>query len=207
MENILEFDNKILILINGSFTPFWDFIMYWASNIPIWIPLYIAIATAFFFSKAYGEKSLVKKRYSDLKPGWVGTIALLSIITCFGLCDQISVFIKEVTYRVRPGYNPELEGIIRLIDGKGHNLYSFVSSHATSTFGLATLSSLILRRKYYSIFMICWAAVISFSRIYLAHHYPLDVVGGIILGISLGLIVYTVYRFALNKLRSYITPA
>jgi undecaprenyl-diphosphatase len=69
-------------------------------------------------------------------------------------------------------------------------MYGFVSSHAANSFALASFTILIIRNKYYSVFIILWASLVSYSRIYLGVHYPGDILGGAILGIVLGFIVY-----------------
>lgn len=62
--------------------------------------------------------------------------------------------------------------------------YSFPSGHATIAFAAATVLSRIEPR--WTIFLYVLALLISFSRIYLGVHYPLDVVSGAILGWGIG---------------------
>lgn len=61
--------------------------------------------------------------------------------------------------------------------------FSFPSGHATSTFGAAVAVS----RMWPQWRAIWWIAalLIGYSRIYLAHHYALDVLGGALLGIAI----------------------
>jgi undecaprenyl-diphosphatase len=51
--------------------------------------------------------------------------------------------------------------------------------------------------------MFIWAAIVSYSRIYLAKHYPLDVICGAALGIALAICVYLIWKFALYKYEMY----
>jgi len=53
---------------------------------------------------------------------------------------------------------------------------------------------LIFNNKKYTIFILTWAIIVSYSRIYLGVHYPLDILGGALLG---GFISYLLY--ALSK--------
>lgn len=65
---------------------------------------------------------------------------------------------------------------------------SFPSGHAAAAFGSATLVSLVWRRA--SLFALPGAALVSFSRVYLGEHYPSDLLGGAILGVSVATAVY-----------------
>ena len=63
--------------------------------------------------------------------------------------------------------------------------YSFPSGHAASTFGAAVAVSRMWPRTR----VLWWvlALLIGYSRIYLGHHYPLDVAGGAAMGIAIAL--------------------
>jgi undecaprenyl-diphosphatase len=60
--------------------------------------------------------------------------------------------------------------------------WSFPSGHAASTFGAAVVVS----RMWPQTRVIWWmlAVLIGYSRIYLGHHHPLDVLGGALLGVA-----------------------
>lgn len=82
-------------------------------------------------------------------------------------------FVADTRARV-VGYQPET--------------YSFPSGHTTTSLAAATVLAFALPRRRAAI---AWAlaVVISFSRIYIGVHYPLDVAAGALAGIALGVLV------------------
>lgn len=192
MDWLLNLDRELLLAVNGWNSPIADRIMLFFSAIPVWIPLYIIIAALMFWPRWQTLRS-------ERIPVWMTALfCIIAIAVCFGFCDQASSFIKESVQRFRPGHEPALEGLVRLLEGKGGN-YGFVSGHAANSFGFATITSLIFRKKPYTAAIFCWASIVSYSRIYLAKHYPLDVICGAILGIAIAISVYMLLKYLLHK--------
>lgn len=98
---------------------------------------------------------------------------------------------KDVFERLRPCHNPNIASLVHVVDGCGGK-YGFVSSHASNSFALALFIGLLLRKhyKYFLPLMVFWAALVSYSRIYVGVHYPADILGGAILGSLIGIFVY-----------------
>lgn len=92
--------------------------------------------------------------------------------------------LKPLIGRERPEVSSSL-----VIDSIG---YSFPSGHATVAFAAATTLTMINRRNAYWAYPL--AAVISFSRLYLGVHYPLDVLLGALLGILVGILPYKIFK-------------
>ncbi len=186
LETLQHLDTQLFLFLNGIHNGFWDFVMYWVSDKLIWIPLYLYFL--YLIYKYYKKDMLY---------------ILLAIVLLIVASDQISVHLfKNVFMRLRPCHNPELEGLIHLVKGQCGGQYSFISSHATNHFAIATFLSLLLRGKikYFSISIFIWATVIAYSRIYLGVHYPGDVVAGIIVGTVIGLIIWQLYKVVLKLL-------
>lgn len=199
MEWLLEFDKKLLLLINGWGTPSMDPLMEFFSAIPVCIPLYVIIAGLCFVPSWYGRRSFIGSRTSIDIPVWIiGLVSVLAVALCFGLTDQISLHVKNSVGRLRPCFEPALDSLIRF-DLPNKAAYGFFSGHACNTFGLATITALIFKRRIYSAFIFIWAAIVSFSRIYLAKHYPLDILCGLLAGIVIAVGVYYLWKFSIGK--------
>ncbi|MDR9373870.1 MAG: phosphatase PAP2 family protein [Schleiferiaceae bacterium] len=178
---LLLWDAALLAELTSSGSAFWDSVMAWISNRWIWIPFYLLLLFLLF-------RELPLKSFL-----WaVGYLILLVIAT-----DQISVHLFKFTFeRPRPCHEPWLQHLLHLYEGHCGGPYGFVSSHAANVFGFATFLGMLFKRQWAASLLLIWAALIGYSRIYLGVHYPLDVLGGLFLGVLLGLLAgYLFYRF------------
>ncbi len=177
-------DQQLFIFLNSLNSPFCDQMMHAVSGKLIWAPLYLAILV--FLGIKYKRKFL---------------IILLFIILAITLSDQISAhLVKNLVHRLRPCHEPSLQGLVHLVNGECGGNFGFVSSHASNSFNVALLSLLLIRKRWFTITIIIWAAVIGYSRIYLGVHYPGDVICGSLLGAFIGWGVYSLYILTDNKI-------
>jgi undecaprenyl-diphosphatase len=174
---LVRLDQQLLLYLNSLNTPFWDEVMFAISGKLTWIPLYLAILI--YLGVRYKRKFIV---------------ILLFIILGITVADQTSVHLfKNVFQRLRPCHEPALEGLVHLVRGECGGLYGFVSSHATNSFYVALFSLLFIRKRWFTIIIVCWALIVGYSRIYLGVHYPGDVLCGSILGALIGWGIYSLY--------------
>ncbi len=174
IEKIIELDEQLFLYLNGLHYDFLDATMFWISDKYIWIPFYAILLGLIIW------KFKIKAVYVLLGIGLV----------ILGADQVTSGFMKPYFERFRPCHDPDLAGLVYLVKGCGGK-FGFASSHAANTFGLATFVFLLFNKIFrYTGFLFLWAFIVSYSRIYLGVHYPLDIIVGGIIGILIGWLIY-----------------
>ena len=174
---LLEFDKRAFLYLNGKHSPEWDEIMFWVSGDKSWIALYIIL--------------LIIIIYRERPYRFIFTILFVAIAV--GLSDYISVLIKNMVERPRPSHNPEIADLVHIVNNYRGGAYGFVSSHATNVFAAAIFLSNQFKNYKWSLVLLGWATLVSYSRIYLGVHYPLDIICGAVLGTLVAIQCY-VYK-------------
>ena len=118
------------------------------------------------------------------------------------VADQVSSgLIKHLVERLRPTHDPSLESMVHVVNGYRGGMFGFVSSHAANSFAVATLLTLIMRHRLVAFSLFTWALLQCYSRIYLGVHYPGDIMGGIIVGVLAGWLVWCLMRWIQRRWR------
>ncbi|MCH2215375.1 MAG: phosphatase PAP2 family protein [Flavobacteriales bacterium] len=187
IEKLELIDRELFLWLNGFHADWLDQPMYWMTDARVWTPLYVFFLWA--IARAYNWK--------------VSLLALLGVILVVALGDRISVeLFKEVFQRYRPSRNLELYDLVHIVNDYRGGKYGFVSSHATNFFGIVTFLFMVLKKPYpkSAPFIFLFAALISYTRIYLGVHYPSDIVCGTALGALIGWSVYHLFNRFVWKL-------
>ena len=177
-------DARLFLWLNGMHADWLDSVMVALTEMWPWIPIYIF--WAFLVIRRYGKRSV-----------WL-FLAVALVVLC---SDQLSAHVcKPLFHRLRPCFNPELEGLVHLPKGFPGGQYGFVSSHAANTFAIAAFLTAALRRSWRWVgwTLYGWAAISSYTRIYMGVHYPGDILCGAVLGILIGLIIWKLLSLILK---------
>lgn len=183
-QQIKDIDQALFYQINGVWHhPVLDAVLPWTRHSNNWIPLYIGLSGWLFY-----------------QIGWKTLKWLLFALINVGLTDQISSSVfKPFFHRLRPCNDPALVGKTRLLLDQCAGGFSFTSSHAANHFGIAMFIFMtwgVIQKKYTRFFFV-WAGVIAFAQIYVGVHYPLDIIGGTIIGLISGFTISKAYlKFA-----------
>jgi undecaprenyl-diphosphatase len=160
----LNFDGGVLL----------DTLMSIASGVVVWLPLYALIV--YMVWRHYGLR---------------GVVALfLGLALAMGMADLIAGIFKHTgplggvwpsfPARLRPMFSEGLDSVH--VPSYDHGQYGTVSAHAATIVAMAVLSSVVISRRWFTWIMVVVALVVCYSRIYLACHFPQDIVLGAVVG-------------------------
>lgn len=180
----IKVDKELLLSLNGSHSLFWDGFMWVATSTSTWIPAAVILLYVILKNNKWKQ----------------GVTLLLLLALVIGLSDQFaSGFCKHYFMRLRPTHDPQLMYLVHTVNDYRGGLYGFISSHAANTFGIALFVSLVVRNWGLSCMMFLWAAIPSYSRIYLGVHYPGDIVCGMLAGCLIACAVYWLYVYVSKR--------
>ena len=185
IETLLHYDEQLFLFLNNLGNPTWD--EFWRIVTEKWssIPLYALLL--FLVFKKFGTKATI-----------VVMICAAIMITA---SDQLANLFKYVLFkRPRPCRVEALQEFMRFVaDGCGR--YGYFSAHAASSMAAAVFVGLLLKPYYKTLpfFLLFWAAIVAYSRIYLGVHYPLDIVTGMFFGAWIGYGVYKLNAWAIRR--------
>ena len=170
MHELIQEDKSLFLFLNNLGSTSFDQLWIMISATWIWVPLYVIFLYLLF--KNYQLRNLI--------------FILIFIALGVTFSDQLAGVFKTGVSRLRPCHDPTLTGLMR--DVKCGGRFGFYSSHAANTFFIATFMSLLLHKKFRLLpyILFAWAIIVSYSRIYLGVHFPLDILMGSLMGFFAG---------------------
>ena len=188
-------DERLFLWLNFDGGVVLDSVMSAISGAVMWIPLYLFIAWAVY--RKYGWKSLL---------AFIVCLAL-----AMGISDMLCGIFKhtgllknlwaDFPARNRPMFDIAVRDLAHVVS-YAHGPYGTVSAHAATTAAMGILSALALRKRWYSLTIAAIVLLISYSRIYLACHFPQDIALGLAVGLISGGAMYLLWRKLDNLLKN-----
>ena len=190
------FDHNLFLWLNFDGGKVMDSVMEIISGTLMWIPLYLFIIAWAFY-----------------KYGWRSAIAfVVCLILAIGLADMLCGIFKHTgllkdlwasfPVRHRPMFDSAVRDLAH-VPSYAHGPYGTVSAHAATVVALAWMSALMIRRRWYNWLIAVSVVLICYSRIYLACHFPMDLLLGTIVGTITGVAMYFLWRKLDTILKSF----
>lgn len=181
-----DIDARLLLIVNGAHSPFFDSVMWCISGRWIWVPFYAVLAYLLFRRMSWKRASICLVT--------IGLIILAADQTC-------ATLIRPEIGRLRPAnLNNPLSSFVHVVNGYRGGRYGFPSCHAANTFALAVFMSLVIRHKWFTVMMFSWAFIVSYSRMYLGVHYFGDLFCGTTIGSLFAVLFYYLQNYLFKRL-------
>ena len=185
LDYLNDIDTDALLAVNGLHDIFQD-ALWWMVSAK-WSSLLLVLALVWILLHQNRRHAL---------------LVLAMLVLAFVIADQVSSgLIKHLVERLRPTHDPSLGDAVHIVNGYRGGMYGFVSSHAANAFAAATFIALIMRHRLVTISLLAWAALQCYSRVYLGVHYPGDILGGVIVGVLAGWLVWGLMRWIQHRWR------
>ena len=164
--DIIAKDTSAFLKVNNSHVTFLNKVMVWLTEYgreAFWI---MTIILLFIFGGMTGKKTAIV------------------LVLAFIVLIPIGFAAKDIIHRPHPTV-PESDFLL----SQDPNEYSYPSGHATIVSAGAAIALSLFRdskrRLAISLSLATEAALVCISRVYVGGHYPLDVIGGILLGVGI----------------------
>ena len=174
------FDHDLFLALNFDGGEVMDTLMKVLTSPAGWTPLFLAMFYLMWRRGSWREVLLF--------------VAVLGV-TCL-LADAVAGIGKHNGWigswwppfepRLRPMWEPALEGQVHVVREGG--LYGTVSGHAANFVSIACVGAWFIRRRWMTALLVAMVVVVCYTRIYLAYHYPMDLLWGTLTGCTLSFV-------------------
>jgi membrane-associated phospholipid phosphatase len=161
----------LFLNINSYHSGFADHFFYYITDLGDGLTPYVLVVILLFISFRESLTFLV-------------ATSIISILVTLLKRYYFPEFDRPVTYfefteaiRHVPAYDPPL-------------LYSFPSGHTATAFSVFLYLAVLSKKQYLKFILFCIAALVSFSRVYLSAHFPLDICAGSYISVIITILVY-----------------
>jgi len=195
LATIIAIGTGVLILIlgkNGSFQiingnhndiadQFFKYFTHYGDGV-MWVPLGLF---CFFFKRKY----------------------FIAVLAGAIISTLLAQFLKRVVYpeELRPiSYLSESFPVHQIAGVEMRRLHSFPSGHTTTAFTMALIMSHMINKKAWSIALPLLALIAAYSRVYLAQHFPTDLLGGMFIGIISAISALLIYKKIIRRLNERV---
>ena len=191
ISTILSWDKSLFLFVNNSCqNPLFDWLMPRITRFENFIIVLLVLALLLLWKGRARGRVFV-----------IAAILLLSIVDR-GNSDIVKpLFMRPRPYDTMIGIrwykSQRFQITSRAVVEKYKNTRSFPSTHAVNIWAMAVLAGLFYRRLIPILFS--FAALVAFSRVYIGHHYPLDILGGACLGAGAGITFYHLTKYIIRK--------
>lgn len=177
MEEFIQKDKKLLVYLNSlgseTFDPFWLFI----TNQFYLTPVFLFVFYLLWKKTNWKELGII----------------ILFIALMIMVCDQTTNLFKYGFQRLRPVNDLDVKESLRVLITR--RSFSFFSGHASNSMASAFFLFLIFRKYYkYAFLLFLFPLIFAYSRVYLALHFPSDILTGYLFGILTGTVFYFLYQ-------------
>lgn len=181
LDTLVQLDKELLVYLNNLGMSFWDPFWLYITKQLNWWPLFLVVFYALY--KKISLKQLL--------------LLVIVLALFFVFTDQMTNLVKNTVQRLRPVNDPEINELLRInITRKS---WSFFSGHASNSSGAIVFIFMVLRKYYkHAFWLFLFPLIFAYSRIYLALHFPGDIICGYIFGCMSGYLFYRIFVYA-NK--------
>ena len=172
-------------LINGNHNEiadqFFKYFTHYGDGV-MWVPLGLF---CFFFKRKY----------------------FIAVLAGAIISTLLAQFLKRVVYpeELRPiSYLSDSFPVHQIAGVEMRKLHSFPSGHTTTAFTMALIMSHMINKKVWSIILPLLALIAAYSRVYLAQHFPTDLLAGMCIGIISAISALLVYKKIIRRLNERV---